>query len=271
MVINHRLYNKRKNTLKKVIIAVLLLALAGFGCFYGVSYAIKEYHKNEIDFKNDPKFNDDKTVYVTLPGASKIKALIDDYDATDSIWTLVSKTRPISTNYVPTVSIPNVATNTSKSDYEQSVRTDISSQIESLFKAASNDGYPLMIGSGYRPSTLQEYYYNSAVNAYGEEEANRSTAKPGQSEHQTGLAVDISPVSRECYIETCFSETPEGIWLAENSYKYGFILRYPSGKEAITGYEYEPWHFRYVGVDLATAIYESGLTLDEAWSYLKSQ
>ena len=83
------------------------------------------------------------------------------------------------------------------------------------------------------------------------------SAREGHSEHQTGLAVDINSVSES------FAKTKEGKWLANNSYKFGYILRYPKGKEDITGYSYEPWHFRYVGVKVATAVYESGLTFDE--------
>jgi D-alanyl-D-alanine carboxypeptidase len=111
--------------------------------------------------------------------------------------------------------------------------------------------------------------FSSLAASVGETVANQSIARPGQSEHQTGLAVDISTVSRNCYLQECFADTSDGQWLANNSYKYGFILRFPEDKVAITGYQYEPWHFRYVGVDLATALYESGLTLDEAWPYLE--
>ncbi len=86
------------------------------------------------------------------------------------------------------------------------------------------------------------------------------SARPGHSEHQTGLAVDIND------LEESFEDTKEGKWLAENSYRYGFILRYPKGKEAITGYSYEPWHFRYLGRGIATAVYHSGLTYDEYYT-----
>jgi D-alanyl-D-alanine carboxypeptidase len=126
-----------------------------------------------------------------------------------------------------------------------------------------------MIGSGYRPASLQKIYFDSYASSAGIEAANQYVAYPGQSEHQTGLAVDITTVSRNCYLTECFADTSDGQWLANNSYKYGFTLRYPKGKESITGYQYEPWHFRYVGIDLATALYESELTLDEAWQYLQ--
>ena len=138
-----------------------------------------------------------------------------------------------------------------------------------MFDDAKASGYDLMIGSGYRSASLQDTYFNSLAASVGDVAANQSIAKPGQSEHQTGLSVDISGTNMNCYIDTCFADTDEGKWLASNSYKYGFILRFPSDKVDITGYRYEPWHFRYVGVDLATAIYQSKLTLEEAWPYLE--
>jgi D-alanyl-D-alanine carboxypeptidase len=115
---------------------------------------------------------------------------------------------------------------------------------------------------------MQKIYYDNLVSSVGEVAANQAIAKPGQSEHQTGLAIDISTLSRTCYLDQCFATTADGLWLADNSYKFGFILRYPEGMESITGYQYEPWHFRYVGIDLATALHDSKLTLDQAWPYL---
>jgi D-alanyl-D-alanine carboxypeptidase len=209
-------------------------------------------------------------VYITLPGAKTIRAIVDDYSQTSSIWAIVSKTHPIPTDYVPaSLKIPDVATRTDKSDAERSIRSDIETPMKNMFDAATADGYQLMIGSGYRSAALQAVYFNSLANSVGETAANQSIARPGQSEHQTGLAADISTVSRNCYISDCFAETDEGQWLVKNSYKYGFTLRYPKDKVTITGYQYEPWHFRYVGIDLATALHDSGLTLDEAWPYLQ--
>lgn len=210
-----------------------------------------------------------KIIYVALPDAKKINALIDDYSLDSSIWRVVSKTNAISTDYIPnSIKIPDVPTRTNKSETERSVRSDIEQPLKSLFDAAANDGHNLVILSGYRPASMQASIYNGSVSRDGEAIANQYIAKPGQSEHQTGLAVDVTSASLECYLSACFGETSDGEWLESNSYKYGFILRYPKDKEGITGYNYEPWHFRYVGIDLATAIYESGLTLDEAWPYL---
>jgi len=208
-------------------------------------------------------------VYITLPGAKQIRAIVDDYSKTDSIWHLVSKTSPIAIDYVPAnLKIPDVATRTDKSADERSVRTDIETPMIEMFAAATASGYNLMIGSGYRSAALQEIYLNNYAASAGIAAANQYVAKPGQSEHQTGLAADITTVSRNCYLTECFADTPDGQWLADNSYKYGFILRYPKDKEDITGYQYEPWHFRYVGIDMATAIHDSGLTFDEAWVYI---
>lgn len=210
-------------------------------------------------------------VYITLPGAKPIRAIVEDYSLTSSIWTIVNKTHPISIDYVPSpIKIPNVATRTDKNDNERSIRADITTPTEEMFAAALTEGYSLMIGSGYRPASLQKIYFDNLASSVGETVANQSIARPGQSEHQTGLAMDISTVSRQCYLDDCFANTSDGVWLTNNSYKFGFILRYPKTKEEITGYRYEPWHFRYVGIDLATALHESGLTLDEAWLYLEA-
>ena len=275
--------NKRCNHWTRKIIssfvAVIIVSATAYGSytFLASQYDILSQKKTDLAHqivanaaivkearKNSP-------VYITLPGATKIRAIVDDYSLTNSIWALISKTHPISIDYVPELlKIPDVATRTDKSDDERSVRSDIETSLKDMFTAANNTGNQLMIGSGYRSAALQQIYLNSAASSVGITAANQSIALPGQSEHQTGLAVDISTVSRNCYLDTCFADTSDGQWLVYNSYKYGFILRYPSGKESITGYQYEPWHFRYVGIDLATALHNSGLTLDEAWPYLQT-
>ena len=113
-------------------------------------------------------------------------------------------------------------------------------------------------------------YYSNYVKTYGQAAADTFSAKPGHSEHQTGLAVDLTTADQYCRLERCFGDTAAGKWLAANTPAYGFILRYPDGKEAATGYTYEPWHFRYVGPEFAKALVESGLTLDEASEHLTS-
>lgn len=124
---------------------------------------------------------------------------------------------------------------------------------------ALNEGVNLFIVSGFRSYSRQEVIYNNYVNRDEVSNADRYSARPGYSEHQSGLAADINSLDRS------FINTKEGQWLNNNCYKYGFIIRYPNGKENITGYMYEPWHIRYVGTDLATVLYNGGswITLEE--------
>ena len=126
-----------------------------------------------------------------------------------------------------------------------------------MVAAAKKDGISLWIISGYRSYDTQEAIYNRYVNDNGQAEADTYSARPGHSEHQTGLAFDINEISYS------FGETAAGKWVAENAAQYGFIIRYPQSKQHITGYIYEPWHLRYLGTELAMDVYESGLCLEE--------
>ncbi len=135
--------------------------------------------------------------------------------------------------------------------------------LEDLFEAAAEDGHTLLGRTGYRSFEAQESIFINFVNNNSYEEARTFSAKPGQSEHQTGLAMDITAASVGGRLTQDLGSTEEGQWVGENAHKNGFIIRYPEGKEHITGYIYEPWHLRYVGRDLATELYESGLTMEE--------
>ena len=279
----HTIKTEKTNSLAKIVIISSLTILIALATYFGYQYysdrqATDQAKQAEISRTTAVKAaaaakeaKKKEPVYITLPGASKIRAIVSDYTQPDDIWAVVSKTHAVPTDYIPSpLVIPDVSTRIDKSTDERSVRSDIAPALKQMFDQASNYGYQLMVGSGYRSANQQAIYFNSLAASVGEEAANQSIARPGQSEHQTGLAVDISTVSRNCYLDTCFADTSDGKWLAENSYKFGFILRYPEGKETTTGYRYEPWHFRYVGIDLATALHDSGLTLDEAWTYLET-
>lgn len=124
---------------------------------------------------------------------------------------------------------------------------------------ARAEGLKLYCVSGYRSYDYQQTLYQNYAARSGQASADTYSARPGFSEHQTGLVADINTASRSSH----FERTAHYQWLLENSWKYGFILRYPEGKEEITGYIFEPWHFRYVGLETAQAVYESGLTYDE--------
>ena len=148
--------------------------------------------------------------------------------------------------------------------------------LRDMLQAAKEDNVTLEITSPYRTEDYQKTLFNRKINAFmnrglsymeAYQLAGLSVNIPGNSEHQMGLALDIvTPTYRD--LSEGFESTAAGIWLVENSYKYGFILRYPKGKEDITGVKYEPWHFRYVGVEAATVITEQGITLEEFWEDL---
>lgn len=131
-----------------------------------------------------------------------------------------------------------------------------------MFSDAKALGYPLKVASSYRSYYDQRYIYNGYVAANGQTAADRFSARPGHSEHQSGLAFDLNHPDSNMLLQS-FGDSPVGIWIAENCHKYGFIIRYPKDKEHLTGYMYEPWHVRYLGVEMATKVYESGLCLEE--------
>ena len=133
-----------------------------------------------------------------------------------------------------------------------------------LTNAAAEEGLSIYIESGFRSYEDQVYLYNSYVQSRGKEAADTFSARPGHSEHQTGLTIDCNDASDG------FAYTAEAEWLEEHSWEYGFIIRYPKGKESITGYKYEPWHIRYVGKELAQELYYSGETLEEHFN-IKSE
>ncbi len=177
-------------------------------------------------------------------------------DATGGIVT-VSDTKQIDgATYVQGILVANKSYSL-PADYDPGLDPTTKSQFDVLSSAAAEEGLNIWLASGYRSYQYQEEIYNGYVDGYGKDTADTFSARPGHSEHQTGLAIDVNT------IDDSFADTPEAEWLAENCYKYGFIIRYPKGKEDITGYKYEPWHIRYLGVEKATAVYNSGLTLEE--------
>lgn len=185
-------------------------------------------------------------------------------DAPGSLWWVVNKQRPLPEGYVPTdLAVPSVPLSRDHEAETMQVSSQIIPALEALFRAAEQNGIKLWLISGYRSTAYQQALYQRYVARDGQAAADRYSARPGTSEHQTGLALDIGDPNGPCLLQTCYDQTPAGIWLAAHSYEYGFILRYPEGKEAITGYQYEPWHFRYVGPRLARELHQSGQTMEE--------
>lgn len=142
-------------------------------------------------------------------------------------------------------------------NYNPGLQPTAEAAFEQLCDAAAAEGLNIYDGSDFRDYAYQVKIYNNYCELYGWEKADTFSARPGHSEHQTGLTIDCNT------IDDAFGETPEAAWLAEHCAEYGFIIRFPKGKEEITGYKYEPWHIRYVGADTAREIQKYDLTLEE--------
>ncbi|PGK32147.1 D-alanyl-D-alanine carboxypeptidase [Bacillus anthracis] len=180
-----------------------------------------------------------------------------------SIQAVVNKEYGLSEDYKPEdLVVPNVPFSFSGTLEKSYLRKEAAEALEKLFDLAKKEGIQLNAVSGFRSYDYQKNLYANNVKRKGQEHTDRFSAKPGHSEHQTGLTMDVSSKSANNELELTFANTKEGKWLKENAHRAGFIIRYPKGKENITGYAYEPWHIRYVG-DIAESIYKKKLTLEE--------
>ena len=146
----------------------------------------------------------------------------------------------------------------------QKLRNEAFNAFIEMFNDAKKENITLIINSSYRSYQEQDEIYNKYVTRYGKEDADIKAAKPGHSEHQTGLAADIQTYNTT---KDNFENTEAFAWLQNNAYKYGYILRYPKDKEYLTGYSYEPWHYRYVGLECAKYIHDNNITFDEYYAY----
>lgn len=180
-----------------------------------------------------------------------------DLDSPDSLTVLVNKHRPLSPiDYTPTdlVAFDGVQ-----------LRAQAAEAATRMFAVAAAAGAPMTALSGYRSYATQQVTYQGWVAQYGQEQADVASARPGYSEHQTGLALDIG-TGGSCDLQVCFKDTPAGLWAAEHAHKFGFVVRYPWWHHETTGYWYESWHLRYIGEDEAELFRQSGFpTLEEFW------
>ena len=241
---------------KLLFIGLVVLVVIG-GAWFGV------HHAND---SNKPKSS--KTTTTASKTTSQTSGFNKhQYSLTDptSIWVIVNKQHPLNPqDYVPPdLTTPDVPL-ASPGAANMQMRVVTATALTQMFTAAKQDNINLRVDSAYRSFSYQETLYSRYVATSGQATADQESARAGYSEHQTGLSVDIGAVSGVCSLEQCFGSTPEGEWLAANSYKYGFILRYPADKTTITGYEYEPWHFRYVGTELSDEMHKENIqTLEE--------
>ncbi len=249
--------------LKTILVLALAAALMLTGC-----------HKASAEDENTQGSGAGETVVETAgeetaevpeePALPMMETSLDDYPLstpTDDILVLVNKTHPVTRDYVAPdlVTVASCDNSVGNADTKK-MRKVAADAIEELIAGAKDAGYNIVMRTGYRSYDYQDYLFNSYAANYGEEEANTYSARPGQSEHQTGWCCDVG---RPGYGLTSFDGTDEAAWVADNCWRYGFILRYPADKTDITGYIYESWHIRYVGLEVAKYIYDNGLTLEE--------
>lgn len=183
----------------------------------------------------------------------------------DSKLVLVNKNYALDSSYAPSdLVLPNVLVLGHEQNKTLYLREEASQHLEQLFSAAEQEaGLIFLARSGYRSYETQVSLYQRYVDQNGQEAADRFSARAGHSEHQTGLAIDVTADSVNGQLTTEFGKTAEGIWLKDNAHRFGYIIRYLEGRESETGYQYEPWHIRYVGVEAATEIYQNNWILEQ--------
>jgi D-alanyl-D-alanine carboxypeptidase len=227
---------------KKILIFIIVICGLWYG-MEGKATELKDINLNKIGLALNEK---DKLVNLNNINTRKELALVNTEHG-------------LSKDYKPEgLTIPSIPFATGVSQEEKCVAGIIAKPLEELFNAAKQEGIILLGNSGYRSYKSQKDVYTSRVKSEGKKLADAYVAKPGFSEHQTGLCIDITNKS-----SNFVKGTKEADWLAENCYRFGFIIRYPYGKQSITDIEYEPWHIRYVGKEAAKYIYDNRVTLEE--------
>lgn len=232
-----------KKGFKKILIVIIII---GCGFWYLV--------KNIV-----PGLNGTSIKGINIVSNDKDKVVQQAYVSEKKGPLLVNSKYGLTKDYIPEkLTIPNIPFTTEASDEEKHVAKVIVKPLEELINTAKIEGITLLGNSAYRSYKSQTNTYNNRVKSQGKKLADAYVAKPGFSEHQTGLCIDITNKDRY-FVEG----TKEADWLAQNCHRFGFIIRYPKNKKNVTNIEYEPWHIRYVGKEAAKYIYDNQITLEE--------
>lgn len=264
-----------KNVVNKLLIAGIIFLIFYIVKVGGIKLINNKSDNKDVKINNTVKKKDTTTSSTTTTTTSttstttstttttttKKKQDISVSNNTDGLKIIdgiliVNKSYPLPKDYVPTNTYKDA---TGLNYCSECINVDAYEEYKLMKADMASLGLNIWIQSGYRSYNLQESLYNKYVNRDGKLAADTYSARPGYSEHQTGLAFDLNSISDD------FQYTSEGKWVNENAWRYGFILRYPKSKESITGYKYESWHLRYVGKDLASKLYNNGdwITLEE--------
>ena len=224
----------------------------------------------DSNLEDVPDLNNSKvSSTLTKEEIAEIKDIINN--DTTGIYKLANKENLLPKDYMPNnLVIPNISLVAEKSDERNLVSGTMIKDLEAMFYDAKKEGINLFLSNGFRGYASQVYLYDEDIQNNDKKDS-AYVAKPGESEHQLGLAVDITSRDMAFELNQSFENTKEGAWALENAYKYGFILRYPKTKEDITGYKYEPWHYRYIGNKTISKIcHDKDLTLEELLDYAKN-
>lgn len=250
--------------LRVAVLFLVLLVVTVTGC------SIKKHFMQNEDgtWSNKSTISGDKNAVANKSRNNIVDNSIQVVSAPEAIPVLVNKVNKLPESYTPTDLVnPNIPFTFTQKSEKRKMRAKAAAAIEKLFAGAKQDGIDLLGVSAYRSHAAQTVLFNYYVSLDGYDTARTYSAIPGTSEHETGLAIDVTGGDGKCAAEDCFAGTPEAGWLEEHASDYGFIIRYPQGKDSVTGYKYEPWHLRYVGKSIAKKIMNRGITLEE---YLKT-
>ncbi len=200
--------------------------------------------------------------------AASVAAAQPSITEADSIWVVVNKGRPLNPiSYAPKhLKSPKFINGSGIAGSQKLEKVAAEALVQLALQMKTTKSGTLTLNSGYRSFRSQVAVHDKDVALLGLKLGERLAARPGYSEHQTGLAADVSAVGQGCVIRECFGKTKAGRWIRSHAWKFGFILRYPLGQTPKTGYQYEPWHLRYVGIELATDMHLQGQTvLEDYW------
>lgn len=249
---------KKTSRLPFVILTTAVLALGGYG--YGVA------HEADTTWEQTSAAAGAQAAVATTVDIDETKVVIPSWTmfSIQNPWLLVSKQKALPAGYTPVQLVP-VGVPHGDSSTPMRIAASIQPELATMFAAAKADGVNLMVSSAYRSEADQRAVYDTYLAKHGSAYVAQYVAAPLQSEHQTGYAADITGASAACEKDSyqC-NVTPDVVsWLARHAATYGFIQRYPAGKQSITGVAAEEWHYRYVGIPLAKALTRAGLTFDE--------
>jgi len=264
----------RRRILRRVVRSCVLLLALSMGLILGLgnggNMPCGLFCSNEVDDHDellDQPVVSLQPTYQDFDFSTYNEDAIVEIDAAylNSYLILVNKVFRLPEDYVPEdLVVPKVLSAWGHDNTNHRMREVAARALEDMFDAARDDaGLILWAVSGYRSFEDQTNTHRHCLGTYGCDEAEKKSARPGHSEHQTGLTMDVTAASVGGILTQEFSNTPEGIWLVENAHRFGFIIRYPYGRINLTGIVFEPWHIRYVGTSAATYIFENGLVLEQ--------